>query len=218
MKLGRKDRPAPFYTPFLSRVTMTSSTPYKVLSHHDRSGRAPPPRAHTLLYKYPLFPESWPVMQKGPVSRPSRRRRRKRRSLGTMPKLQDYTVYTPDNQIADLAERQRMTVHLIDGPTQHVLREAHTVYLFGSYTPLRDMSETEHVTELASSLGKELLLCDVTTGQWYERAPSDQTFTTLSTSTFPVLHQRSAVLGIRSLPLHHMQLKVTSWGVDLGVG
>ena len=82
-----------------------------------------------------------------------------------MPKLQDYTVYTPDNQIADLAERQGMTVHLIDGPTQHVLREAHTVYLFGSYTALRDMSETEHVTELASSLGKELLLCDVTTGQ-----------------------------------------------------
>ena len=135
-----------------------------------------------------------------------------------MPKLQDYTVYTPDNQIADLVEHQGMTVHLIDGPTQHVLREAHTVYLFGSYTPLRDMSETEHVTELASSLGKELLLCDVTTGQWYERAPSDQTFTPLSTSTFPVLHQRSAVLGIRSLPLHHMQLKVTSWGVELGWG
>ena len=75
-----------------------------------------------------------------------------------MPALQDYTVYTPDNQIADLAERQGMTVHLIEGPTQHVLREAHTVYPFGSYTPLRDMSKTEHVTELASSLGKELLL------------------------------------------------------------
>ena len=123
-----------------------------------------------------------------------------------MPKLQDYTVYTPDNQIADLAERQGMTVHLIDGPTQHVLREAHTVYLFGSYTPLRDMSETEHVAELASSLGQELLLCDVTTGQWYKRAPSDQTVTPLSTSTFPVLHSRSDVFGIRSLPLHHMQL------------
>ena len=80
-----------------------------------------------------------------------------------MPKLQDYTVYTPENQKVDLAERQGMTVHLNDGPTQHVLREAHTVYLFGSYTALRDMSETEHVTELASSLGKELLLCDVTT-------------------------------------------------------
>ena len=51
-------------------------------------------------------PESRPIMQKGPVSRPSRRRRRKRRSLGTMPNLQDYTVYTPDNQIADLAEHQ----------------------------------------------------------------------------------------------------------------
>ena len=123
-----------------------------------------------------------------------------------MPALQDYTVYTPDNQIADLAERQGMTVHLIEGPTQHVLREAHTVYPFGSYTPLRDMSKTEHVTELASSLGKELLLYDVTTGQWYKRAPSDQTFTPLSTSTFPVLHPRSAVLGIRSLLLHHLQL------------
>ena len=122
MKLGRDDRPAPFYTPFLSRVSMTSPTPYKGLSHHDTSGRAPPPRAYTLLYKYPLFPESRPVMQKGPVSRPSRRRRRKRRSRGTMPKLQDYTVYTPDNQIADLAERQGMAVHLIDGLTQHVLR------------------------------------------------------------------------------------------------
>ena len=123
-----------------------------------------------------------------------------------MPKLQDYTVYTHDNQIADLAERHWMTVHLIDGPTQHVLCEAHTVYLFGSYTPLRDMSETDHVTELASSLGKELLLCDVTTGHWYIRTPSDQTFTPLSTSTFQVLHPRSAVLGIRSLPLHHLQL------------
>ena len=99
-----------------------------------------------------------------------------------------------------------MTVHLIEGPTQHVLRDAHTVYLFGSYTPLRDMDETGRVTELASSLGKALLLCDVTTGQWYKRAPGDQTFTPLSTSTFPVLHPRSAVLGIRSLPLHHLQL------------
>ena len=123
-----------------------------------------------------------------------------------MPTLQDYTVYTPDNQIADLAERQGMTVHLIEGPTQHVLREAHTVYLFGSYTPLRDMSDTDHVTELALSLGQELLLCDVTTGQWYKRALIDQTFTPLSTSTFPVLHPLSAVLGIRSVPLHHLQL------------
>ena len=37
-----------------------------------------------------------------------------------MAKLQDYTVYTPDNQIADLAEHQGMIVHLIEGPTQHV--------------------------------------------------------------------------------------------------
>ena len=65
-----------------------------------------------------------------------------------MPTLQDYTVYTPDNQIADLAERQGMTVHLIEGPTQHVLRDAHTVYLFGSYAPLRDMDDTSRVTEL----------------------------------------------------------------------
>ena len=94
----------------------------------------------------------------------------------------------------------------MDGPTQHVLLEAHTVYLCGSYTPLRDMSETDHVTELTSSLDKELLLCDVTSGQWYKRAPSDKTFTHLHASTFPVLHPRSAVLGVRSLPLHHMQL------------
>ena len=123
-----------------------------------------------------------------------------------MTKLQDYTVYTPDNQMADLAERQGMHVHLITGPTQHVLREAHTVYLFGSCTPLRDMDDTGRVTELASSLGKELLLCDVTSGQWYKRAPSDPTFTHLHASTFPVLHPRSAVLGVRSLLLHHMQL------------
>ena len=123
-----------------------------------------------------------------------------------MSKLQDYTVYTPDNQIADLAERQGVRVHLITGPTQHVLREAHTVYFFGSVTPLRDMDETGHVTELASSLGQDVLLCDVTSGQWYKRALSDQTFTHLHASTFPVLHPRSAVLGVRSLPLHHLQL------------
>ena len=123
-----------------------------------------------------------------------------------MSKIQEYTVYTPDNQVADLAESLGMHVHLITGPYQHVLRDAHTVYLFGSHTPLRNMSETEHVTELASSLGKELLLCDVTSGQWYKRAPSDPSFTHLHTSTFPVLHPRSAVLAVRSLPLHHLQL------------
>ena len=96
-------------------------------------------------------------MQKGAVSRPARRRRRKRRSLGTMPNLQDYTVYTPDNQIADLADHHGMTVHLIEGPTQHVLRDAHTVYLFGSYTPLRDMDETGRVIELASSDRKSVV-------------------------------------------------------------
>ena len=123
-----------------------------------------------------------------------------------MTKLQDYTVYTPDNQITDLAERQGMRVHLITGPTQHVLHEAHTVYLFGSYTPLRNMDETGHVTELASSLGQDVLLCDVTCGQWYKHAPSDQTFTHLHASTFPVLHPRSAILGVPGLPLHHLQL------------
>ena len=91
-----------------------------------------------------------------------------------MAKLQEYTVYTPDNQVADLAESLGMRVHLITVPYHHVLRDAHTVYLFGSHTPVRDMSETEHLTELASSLGKELLLCDVTSGQWYKRAPSDE--------------------------------------------
>ena len=91
-----------------------------------------------------------------------------------MAKLQEYTVYTPDNQVADLAESLGMRVHLITVPYHHVLRDAHTVYLFGSHTPVRDMGETEHLTELASSLGKELLLCDVTSGQWYKRAPSDE--------------------------------------------
>jgi len=123
-----------------------------------------------------------------------------------MPKLQEYTVYTPDNQIGDLAERQGMRVHTITGPYHDVLREAHTVYLFGSYTPLRDMGETERLTELASSLGKDVFLCDVTSGQWYKRTPGDQTFTHLHASTFPVLHPRSAVLVVPSLPLHHLQL------------
>ena len=153
-----------------------------------------------LLYKYPLFPGSRSLVQKGPVPRPSRRRRRKRRSLGIMPKLQDYTVYIPDNQIADLAERQGMRVHLITGPTQHVLREAHTVYLFGSVTPLRDMDDTGRVTELVSSMGQDVLLCDVTSGQWYKRAPSDQTFTHLHASTFPVLHLIYAVPSWASGP------------------
>lgn len=123
-----------------------------------------------------------------------------------MSKLQDYTIYTPDNQIADLAESQGMHVHLITGPTQHVLREAHTVYLFGSHTPLHDTGDTQHVTQLASSLGKDVFLCDVTSGQWYKRASSDPSFTHLHSSTFLVLHPRSAVLVAPSLPLHHLQL------------
>ena len=159
------------------------------------------------FYKYPVSHTRSLMQKRPPVPRPSRRRRRrKRRALGIMPKLQDYTIYTPDNQIADLAEHQGMRVHLITGPTQHMLRDTHTVYLFGSVTPLRDLDETGCVAELASSLGKELLLCDVTSGQWYKRAQSDPTFTRLHASTFPVLHPRSAVLGIPSLPLHSLQL------------
>ena len=123
-----------------------------------------------------------------------------------MPKLQEYTVYTPDYQVAHLAESLGMRVHIITGPYHHVLRDAHTVYLLGSLPALRDMGETEHLTDLVSSLGKELLLCDVTTGQWYKRAPSDQSFTPLHPSTFPVLHPCSAVLGFRSLPLQKTQL------------
>lgn len=123
-----------------------------------------------------------------------------------MPKLQAYTVYTPDNQIAHLAKSLGMRVHTITGPYHHVLREAHTVYLFGSYTPLRDMGETERLTELASSLGKDVLLSDVASGQWYKRAPGDQSCTHLHTSTFPVLHPCSAVLVVLSLPFHHLQL------------
>ena len=37
-----------------------------------------------------------------------------------MPKLQECTVYTPDNQVADLAESLGMRVHLITGPYHHV--------------------------------------------------------------------------------------------------
>ena len=44
------------------------------------------------------------------------------------------------------------------------------------------------------------------TGQWCKRAPSDQTFTPLHASTFPVLHPPSAVLGVPSLPKRKTQL------------
>jgi len=123
-----------------------------------------------------------------------------------MRRLRAYTVYTPDNQIAHLAKSLGMRVHTITGPYHHVLREAHIVYLFGSYTPLRDMGETERLTELASSLGKDVLLCEITSGQWYKRTPGDQSFTHLHALTFPVLHPRSAVLVVLSLPFHHLQL------------
>ena len=136
-------------------------------------------------------------MQPGPVPRPSWRRRTDDVQASGI-----HGVH-PNNQIADLAENLGICIHLTDGPYHHVLRDAHTVYLFGSYTPLRDMSETERVTEVASSLSKELLLCDVTRGQWNKRAPSDQSFTHLHGLTFPVLHPRSAVLVVPSLPLHH---------------
>ena len=162
-------------------------------------------RDGTFINTHPC-PLSRSLMQKGPIPRPSRRRRRKRRSLGIMAKLQDHTIYTRDNQIANFAEHQGMHVHLITGPTQHVLRDAHTVYLFGSHPPLDDTGDTEHVTQLASSLGQDVFLCDVTSGQWYKRAPNDPSFTHLHSSTFPVLHPRSAVLVASSLPLHHLQL------------
>ena len=142
------------------------------------------------------------MQQKGPIPRPARRRRRKRRSLGIMAKLQDYTIYTPDNQIADLAKTMGCT--FMSSPARPTICYANTVYLFGSHSPLDDMSE--HVTKLASSLGQDVFLCDVTSGQWYKRAPSDPSFTHLHASTFPVLHLRSAVLVVPSLPLHHLQL------------
>lgn len=123
-----------------------------------------------------------------------------------MPKLQEYTVYTPDAEVASLAQGLGMGVHTIAGPYHHVLRDAHTVYLFGSHQALRDMRETERMTDLASSLNKPLLLCDLTTRQWYKCAPSDQTFTPLYASIFPVLHSRSAVLGVPSLPHNRPQL------------
>ena len=119
-----------------------------------------------------------------------------------MSKIQEYTVYTPDNQVADLAESLGMHAHLITGPYQHMLRDAHTVYLFGSHTPLRNMSKTEHVTELVSSLGKELLLCDVTSGQWYKRAPSDPSFTHLHTSTTSVPPPPATHLPLPRHPRH----------------
>lgn len=58
-----------------------------------------------------------------------------------MPKLQEYTVYTPDNEVAHLAQGLGMHVHTITGPYHHVLRDAHTVYLFGSLPALRDLEK-----------------------------------------------------------------------------
>lgn len=58
-----------------------------------------------------------------------------------------------------------MRFHTVAGQYHHVLRDTHTVYLFGSHQALRDMGETEQMVELVSSLGKNLVLCDVTTGQ-----------------------------------------------------
>lgn len=63
------------------------------------------------------------------------------------------------------------------------------------------------MVDFVSSLGKNLLLCDVTTGQKYKRAPSDETFTPLHASTFPVFHPRSDVLAVRSLPSHPLVLQ-----------
>lgn len=58
-----------------------------------------------------------------------------------------------------------MRVHTIAGPYHHVLSDTHTVYLFASHQALRDMGETEQIVDLVSSLGKNLMFCDVTTGQ-----------------------------------------------------
>ena len=74
-----------------------------------------------------------------------------------MPTLQTYTVYTSDNQVADQAERRGMRVHLINGPYEHVLREAHTVYLFGSHTPLRDQLRIRTPDRASLVLGQRVV-------------------------------------------------------------
>ena len=87
-----------------------------------------------------------------------------------MPRIQEYMLYTTnargvDAEAAILEKSMGMRVHTIAGPYHHVLRDTHTVYLSGSHQALRDMGETEQMVDLVSSLGKNLLLCDVTTGQ-----------------------------------------------------
>ena len=70
-----------------------------------------------------------------------------------------------DAEAVILGQSMRMHVHTIAGLYHHVLRDTHTVYLSGSHRAPRDMGETEQMVDLVSSLGKNLLLCDVTTGQ-----------------------------------------------------
>ena len=91
-------------------------------------------------------------------------------SLFIIPRIQEYTLYTTDARGVDaeaviLGQRMRIHVHTIAGLYHHVLRDTHTVYLSGSHRAPRDMGETEQMVDLVSSLGKNLLLCDVTTGQ-----------------------------------------------------
>lgn len=87
-----------------------------------------------------------------------------------MPRIQEYTLYTTDARGVDaeatiLGQSIGMRVHTIAGPYHHVLRGTHTVYFSGSHQALRDMGETEQMVDLVSSLGNNLLLCDITTGQ-----------------------------------------------------
>lgn len=56
--------------------------------------------------------------------------------------------------------------------------------------------------DLALQLDKNMLLCDVSSGQWYKGQPTDDRFSPLRTSSFPVLHLRSAILAVRSTRFH----------------
>lgn len=87
-----------------------------------------------------------------------------------MPRIQEYALYTTDTRGVDteaaiLGQSMGMRVHTIAGPYHYVLRDTLTIYPFGSHQALRDMGETEQMVNFVSSLGKNLLLCDVTTGQ-----------------------------------------------------
>lgn len=122
-----------------------------------------------------------------------------------MPRLQEYTLYTTDARGVDAevalpGQSMGMCVHTIAGPYHHVIRGAHTVYLSGSQEALRDKGQTEHMVDLVSQLGKNLLLCVVSIEQWYKRASSADCFTLLHASTFAVLHPRSAGHTLATIP------------------